>query len=103
MASIGNLTTFSEFINQYSVEIPRIQRDYTYGSGTSKTEKVLSKLLTDIRSSLENKSELILDFVYGCNDITFHPLDGQQRLTTLYLIYFYAACCAGKPINKSFT
>lgn len=106
MANIGFLTSFTNLINKYSVEIPRIQRDYTYGAGTEKTEKVLNKLLKDIHDSLKNKKELILDFVYGCNDnlasSTFQPLDGQQRLTTLYLIYFYAACRAGEKIDKSF-
>lgn len=106
MANIGFITTFSGFINKYSVEIPRIQRDYTYGAGTEKTEKVLTKLLKDIHDSLKKKKELILDFVYGCNDqsttSTFQPLDGQQRLTTLYLIYLFAACKAGEKINKSF-
>jgi hypothetical protein len=106
MANIGIITSFANFINRYSVEIPRIQRDYTYGSGTEKTEKVLTKLLKDIHESLKVKNELILDFVYGCNDnsapSTFQPLDGQQRLTTLYLIYFFAACKAGEKIDKSF-
>lgn len=106
MANIGIITSFANFINGYSVEIPRIQRDYTYGSGTEKTEKVLTKLLNDIHESLKRNKELILDFVYGCNDKsapnTFQPLDGQQRLTTLYLIYFFAACRAGEKIDKSF-
>lgn len=106
MSNIGIITSFASFINKYSVEIPRIQRDYTYGSGTEKTEKVLTKLLNDIHESLKNKKELILDFVYGCKDNsapnTFQPLDGQQRLTTLYLIYFFAACRAGEKIDKSF-
>ena len=102
MASIGSLTTFSKFINQYCVEIPRIQRDYTYGSNSAKTEKVLRKLLNDIHDALKTKNEVILDFVYGCSDNTFRPLDGQQRLTTLYLIYFYAACYAEAPIESSF-
>lgn len=106
MASIGYITTFADFINKYNVEIPRIQRDYTYGSKTEKTEKVLTKLLNDIHDSLKNKKEIILDFVYGCSDAatnTFQPLDGQQRLTTLFLIYFYAACKApGITITRSF-
>lgn len=106
MASIGYITTFAEFINKYNVEIPRIQRDYTYGSKTEKTERVLTRLLNDIHDSLKNKKEIILDFVYGSSDAatgTFQPLDGQQRLTTLYLVYFFAACKApGITITHSF-
>jgi len=108
MSTIGYITTFSEFIEKYQVEIPRIQRDYTYGSKTTKTERVLGKLLRDIHHALsnapdpQNDIELILDFVYGSNNDTFQPLDGQQRLTTLFLIYFFAAIKANIKIDKSF-
>jgi hypothetical protein len=38
-----------------------------------------------------------LDFIYGkVESGTFHPLDGQQRLTTLYLIHWYVASLAGE-------
>ena len=102
MAAIGTLISFDEFIKRYNVEIPRIQRDYTYGSGTPKTEEVVDKLLSDIYSTLiAPEGEMILDFVYGSHNENgnFEPLDGQQRLTTLFLLYLYAANCA--DINPS--
>ena len=94
MATIGQLITFCDFVKTHDVEIPRIQRDYTYGSGTEKTEEVLCKLLSDIYEALVDPSkELILDFVYGSknNRNNFEPLDGQQRLTTLFLLHLYAS------------
>ena len=37
-----------------------------------------------------------LDFIYGEeNDGTFEPLDGQQRLTTLFLLHWYLAFRSG--------
>lgn len=98
METIGKLVSFGDFIKDHNIRIPRIQRDYTYGSGTKKTEEVVEKLLTDIDRTLENKdAELILDFVYGSDDHqgNFSPLDGQQRLTTLFLLHLYAAKMAG--------
>ena len=98
MAAIGTLISFNEFIKTHNVEIPRIQRDYTYGSGTPKTEAVVDKLLSDIHAALlDPSSELILDFVYGSHNenSNFEPLDGQQRLTTLFLLQLYAAWGAG--------
>ena len=59
-------------------------------------------MLDDIYNALKTGDELILDFVYGCKNERFNPLDGQQRLTTLYLIYFFAACKCGMKIDKSF-
>ena len=99
---VGELITFEEFIKTHQIEIPRIQRDYTYGAGTEKTEKVVDKLLSDIYSAIADDSRddgqpLILDFVYGCDnqEKMFEPLDGQQRLTTLFLLHIYAAWKAG--------
>lgn len=98
MAAIGTLISFNDFIKGHNVEIPRIQRDYTYGSATPKTEEVVDKLLSDINAALTSPDgELILDFVYGSSNDkgNFEPLDGQQRLTTLFLLYLYAAWGAG--------
>ena len=96
MATIGKLVTFNEFVKTHDIEIPRIQRDYTYGANIDKTNEVLAKLLDDIKSALVNPDpthELILDFVYGSENQNkmFEPLDGQQRLTTLFLLQQYAA------------
>ena len=93
MPVFGKILSFNEFIKTHNVEIPRIQRDYTYGSGNEKTEKVVEKLLSDIYSALTNHNPLILDFVYGSkNDKThYEPLDGQQRITTLFLLHMFAA------------
>ena len=45
------------------------------------------------------RAEAQLDFVYGTDrDNAFEPLDGQQRLTTLYLIYKYM-----KNVNPFFS
>ena len=105
MDKIGKLYTYSEFIQEHHIEIPRIQRDYTYGSNTRKTNEVLNNLLSDIYNALFNDgSEIILDFVYGStnNREMFEPLDGQQRLTTLYLLDLYASWAAGEVIENKF-
>lgn len=106
--TIGFLITFYDFIKTHDIEIPRIQRDYTYGSLTEKTDEVLNKMLTNIHDALiaPNRDgaakEYILDFVYGSrNDSnTFEPLDGQQRLTTLFLLYLYAGWTSGTSLEE---
>lgn len=84
---------FEEFKYKFDgIEIPMIQRDYAHGrEGESEIRK---KFLKSIFNSLENSEELELDFVYGANKKIdkkelFIPLDGQQRLTTLYLLNWY--------------
>lgn len=71
--------------------VPIIQRDYAQGREENK--ELREEFIKRIFSHLENKEQLSLDFVYGSLDRskgnTFLPLDGQQRLTTLYLLHWY--------------
>lgn len=131
----GIYNTFWKIIEQSRIEIPIIQRDYTYGRKTAATIK--EKIVKDIFNALEEEDRFLhLDFIYGklvgkenlsafernksnvkallktiqsyASDldvnikydlveqtkeeavkITFIPLDGQQRLTTLFLVHWY--------------
>ncbi|MBU0473113.1 MAG: DUF262 domain-containing protein [Bacteroidetes bacterium] len=82
--------TFWELLRNYGVEIPKIQRDYAQGRKDIAIVKIVDKFLEDIKESIKKNEELNLDFVYGKveNNILI-PLDGQQRLTTLFLIHWY--------------
>src|SRR5262249_45291123 len=49
-----------------------------------------------LRSATTGVEPLGLDFVYGdVSDGTLRPLDGQQRLTTLFLLHWYLASRTG--------
>lgn len=80
-------------LKKYRVLIPIIQRDYAQGRKT--TKEIRNNFLNALYNYLdENKPNRDLDFVYGSlsetnNIIDFIPLDGQQRLTTLYLLHWY--------------
>ncbi|MCG8785173.1 DUF262 domain-containing protein [Tenacibaculum finnmarkense] len=131
----GIYNTFWKIIEHCRIEIPIIQRDYTYGRKTAATIK--EKIVKDIYNALEEQDNFLhLDFIYGklvgkenlsafernktnikallktiqsyaselevaidynlveqtkeeAVKITFIPLDGQQRLTTLFLVHWY--------------
>ena len=89
-------TSFWNFIQDNNIEIPIIQRDYAQGR---KGKEVLRKnFLSDLKNALDSSGGTIkLDFVYGSieND-NLNPLDGQQRLTTLWLLHWYIALRAGE-------
>ena len=89
--------SFWEFISNYEIEIPIIQRDYAQGR---KDKGVLrKKFLLSLKGALDDpeNSSLKLDFIYGANSNNkFTPIDGQQRLTTLWLLHWYIAMRAGK-------
>lgn len=133
---MNNSYNFWRLIQTYKIEIPTIQRDYTYARKS--TESIRKSLVSKILQSAKSKSSLHLDFIYGklrgkdnlemlarnksnietlleslssyaktmnlevdtstkithsepSDIVTFIPLDGQQRLTTLFLIHWYLA------------
>jgi hypothetical protein len=74
--------------------IPKIQR--AYAQGRKEEGYVRTNLLEEIFSSLYDCREMDLNFVYGAvhkqddpDKYTFEVIDGQQRLTTLFLLYWY--------------
>jgi hypothetical protein len=85
-----NNTTFWNLINSNKISIPIIQRDYAQGREEESEKR--EKFLNAIFKYLTNSEKLHLDFVYGrVKDNTFFPIDGQQRLTTLFLLHWYFA------------
>lgn len=92
-----NKYTFWGLLKRYTkIEIPIIQRDYAQGRPSE--GRIRNKLINHIADALKNGYSVELDFVYGMiakNERTeqslFIPIDGQQRLTTLFLLHWYAA------------
>lgn len=85
------------------IVIPMIQRDYAQGRNVDNIIDIRNAFLdTLLESAIENK-EIILDFVYGNIDSkgVMTPLDGQQRLTTLFLLHWYASRFSRKPDSNS--
>lgn len=79
-----------------SIVIPRIQRDYAQGRKVKKGEMLRlndqgQRFISNIFDHLKEGKPMEMDFIYGAIDDNgrFLPLDGQQRLTTLYLLYCY--------------
>ncbi|HEF7107883.1 TPA: DUF262 domain-containing protein [Campylobacter jejuni] len=101
---LKNITNFKELIEEYQIKIPIIQRDYA--QGRIEASIIRDKFLDNILVHLNNNKEICLDFIYGSvkNDV-FLPLDGQQRLTTIFLLYWYSGKKEDKEIDflKKFT
>ncbi|MGB4673667.1 MAG: DUF262 domain-containing protein [Azovibrio sp.] len=79
------------------IEIPIIQRDYAQGRMDETTRRIRSAFLDALLKALEpNAKAQPLDFVYGeIKKGALIPLDGQQRLTTLFLLHWYLAARLG--------
>jgi uncharacterized protein with ParB-like and HNH nuclease domain len=84
--------TLFELLEEYKVEVPVVQRDYAQGRTDDHANLVRFNLLKDMKSAIMGETPpLDLNFVYGkAEGDKFIPLDGQQRLTTLFLLHLYA-------------
>lgn len=98
--SSESLTFYNLFNRVDFIEIPILQRDYA--QGRPEELEVRSLFLRSLFDALTktNKKPLDLDFVYGNYEnkgegteqkMVFSVLDGQQRLTTLFLLHWYLA------------
>ncbi len=88
-------TTFGEgqeAVQLKKIIIPIIQRDYAQGRTGTDVTRVRERFLESLYKAVTEKP-ITLDFVYGDIDDegNMTPLDGQQRLTTLFLLHWYAA------------
>ena len=104
MTNSNQPITFGQLLLKYPrIEVPLIQRDYAQGRESEKD--VRDEFLKALHNALDLPSgdpslPLNLDFVYGSMEGGspggFLPLDGQQRLTTLFLLHWYTAWRDGK-------
>ncbi|MCR5702461.1 MAG: DUF262 domain-containing protein [Lachnospiraceae bacterium] len=81
-----------EAVQLKKIIIPIIQRDYAQGRKRSDVTRVRDRFIESLYNAVTEKP-ITLDFVYGDIDDegNMTPLDGQQRLTTLFLLHWYAA------------
>lgn len=104
---MDNKYTFWTLCKKYDkVEIPIIQRDYAQGRSTVEVERIRKSFVNDyLLAALLSDVPRELDFVYGSvlpakedgpGKTLFIPLDGQQRLTTLFLLHWFVALKEGK-------
>ncbi len=86
------------------IRIPMLQRDYAQGRNDQ--QEVRERFLDALQEALEWPEDdprlpRNLDFIYGSveesrGETAFYPLDGQQRLTTLFLLHWYLAWKDGR-------
>ena len=84
---------FQDLVKNKKIVIPIIQRDYAQGRNNHKAIVVRSRLIDEWIDILRNESlRMDFNYIYGNEDgNVFYPVDGQQRLTSLYLLHWYLA------------
>ena len=95
----GKVYSFWQLLKEQLIEIPIIQRDYAQGRKDKKEIRI--EFLDALHRALDKEISIRLDFIYGSkSDDIFQPLDGQQRLTTLFLLHWYAASIDADPTDE---
>ena len=99
MSEFGQQIIFKQLFDHHErVRVPMIQRDYVQGRESE--SEVREDFLNALHRALslpagDSALPLNLDFIYGSVEggekTDFMPLDGQQRLTTLFLLHWYLA------------
>lgn len=94
-------TDFIELMESGIIRVPKIQREYAQGRTDEKAKEIRKHFVQDLFKAVLGttpESHLNLDLMYGLNSkgakgdegrSVFLPIDGQQRLTTLYLLAWF--------------
>lgn len=81
-----------EDVQVSGITIPIVQRDYAQGRLSQEVTRIRNRFLQVLYETLVEDQKIKLDFIYGnVEKRTLIPLDGQQRLTTLFLLHYYVA------------
>lgn len=95
--------SFRDLLNeQGKLRIPKIQRDYAQGRRNQKVDEIRKVFVHTLISVVKGRRPTTeLDFVYGSKqNNAFEPLDGQQRLTTLFLLHWMMGVPLNLPNNE---
>lgn len=91
------MSTFSkEFNSDKHIIIPSIQREYIQPLNQS----VINGFADALVKAYANDEKKDLNYIYGLeSETSFVPIDGQQRLTTLWLLHLYVAARKGQILT----
>ena len=88
-------TSFWELITNNYIQVPNYQREYAQGRNNERAKLIRNGFVTSLYGSIKNNEPLELDFIFGGKESdekkndSFNPVDGQQRLTILFLLHWY--------------
>ena len=92
------------FLKDHIIVIPAMQRDYAQGRDNAEATNIRNLFISTILDAVFDGKDLSLDFTYGDSENNdarrYYPIDGQQRLTTLFLVYAHVLIKARREEDK---
>lgn len=93
--NIKSNTSFWSEISEYKIQVPFYQRDYAQGrKDGGKIDNIREVFIEELYGALKGQNVCHLGLVFGSyneNEKVFIAVDGQQRLTTIFLLHWYVA------------
>ena len=96
-SNIKSNTSFWSEISDYKIQVPYYQRDYAQGRiDNGRIDNIRKVFVEEMYGAIMgfNNKECHLGLVFGSydeNEKVFIAVDGQQRLTTVFLLHWYVA------------
>lgn len=96
-SNIKSNTSFWSEISDYKIQVPYYQRDYAQGRiDNGRIDNIRKVFVEEMYGAIMgfNNKECHLGLVFGSydkNEKIFIAVDGQQRLTTVFLLHWYVA------------
>lgn len=85
-----SMYTLKSLLTEQSIVIPMIQRDYAQGRTDEHATRIRKEIVGRLKEATLHREHLDFDFIYGTiREGELRLLDGQQRLTTLFLLHWY--------------
>lgn len=87
----NKIFNMNDLLHHYTIYIPDMQRDYCWGLNKKDDKTLFHEFIDTLYNLYENKDDFKMGLFYGYleND-RLYLCDGQQRITSLYLILLYA-------------
>ncbi len=99
--------SFWQLIQEKTIRIPNYQREYAQGRDNPRAKLIRTGFVNSLYDSIKTEEPIELDFIFGGKesdntdknkqDNFFSPVDGQQRLTILFLLHWYVFMRADQP------
>ena len=100
MNDIKSNTTFWNELVEYKIQVPYYQRDYAQGRvDDGRIDNIRKVFVEELFQAIDGDKVCHLGLVFGSyneDDKTFIAVDGQQRLTTVFLLHWYVAWREGR-------
>jgi uncharacterized protein with ParB-like and HNH nuclease domain len=96
MSLTAKTSCFWGLLKEKTITMPLYQRDYVQGRNDDSAKLIRTEFVADLVGAVIGEGQNIaLHFVFGGRDNSkdgegvFVPVDGQQRLTALFLLHWY--------------